>query len=420
MSHPPVAIAEPAEPAAFTVRASYQALLVLTLINLVNYLDRYIIAAALPSIQRDFGINDTQSGLLGTLFIVVFMVFSPLGGFLGDRYPRKVLVGGGVLLWSLATGASGLATSFGVLLVARAVIGIGEAGYGAVAPSIISDLFPRAQRTRMLSFFYIAIPVGAAAGYGLGGWLSQAYSWHVAFFAAGAPGLVLAVMAFRMKEPRRGAMDGPEAQEKLPFRVGLRGLAGNKTFWWTTTGYTLMTFSIGGLAFWMPTFLVRERGMSADSTGLVFGGITAVAGLLGTMAGGWLGDRMDRKGEGGGLRVSGVGLLLAAPFMYVAVNLASPVATFATIFVAQFLIFLNSGPINAAIVNCVPPAFRAFAMGLNVLCIHLLGDALSPTLIGQVADLASLGLAIELNALPVLLGGGALLVAGRMFRDATR
>ncbi|HSP81957.1 MAG TPA: MFS transporter, partial [Myxococcaceae bacterium] len=260
--------------------------------------------------------------------------------------------------------------------------------------------------------------VGAAMGYGLGGWLSQTYSWHVAFFAGGAPGLVLAVMAFLMPEPRRGAMDGPEAQEKLPFLVGLKGLASNKAFWWTTTGYTLMTFSIGGLAFWMPTFLVRERGMSADGTGLVFGGITAVAGLLGTVLGGWLGDRMDRKMEGGGLKVSGVGLLLAAPFMYVAVNLESSAATFATIFAAQFLIFLNSGPINAAIVNCVPPAFRAFAMGLNVLCIHLLGDALSPTLIGQVADQSTLGTAIELNALPVLLGGGALLVAGRQLRNA--
>jgi len=415
MSLPPAATAS----AVPSVRTSYYALLILTLINLVNYLDRYIIAAALPYIQKDFGINDTQSGLLGTLFIVVFMVFSPLGGYLGDRYPRRMLVAGGVLLWSLATGASGLASSFFVLLLARAFIGIGEAGYGAVAPSIISDLFPRRQRTRMLSFFYIAIPVGAAAGYGLGGWLSKAYSWHTAFFAGGVPGLVLAALAFFMPEPQRGAMDGPEAQEKLPFLVGLKGLGRNPSFWWTTAGYTLMTFSIGGLAFWMPTYLIRERGLAADSSNLIFGGVTAVAGLLGTLAGGWLGDKMDRRSEGGGLKVSGVGLLLAAPCMFVAVKLQDSTATFAAIFLAQFLIFLNSGPINAAIVNCVPAAFRAFAMGLNVLCIHLLGDALSPTLIGKLADVASLGFAIELNALPVLLGGVALLVAGRLFKHAS-
>jgi MFS transporter, Spinster family, sphingosine-1-phosphate transporter len=404
-------------PNATSVRAGY-ALLILTLINLVNYLDRYIVASALPKIQEELSINNMQSGLLGTVFIVVFMLASPLGGYLGDRVPRKLLVAGGVLIWSFATGASGMATTFVTLMIARAVIGIGEAGYGAVAPSIISDLYPKEQRTRMLAFFYIAIPVGAAAGYGVGGWLSSAYSWHTAFFAGGVPGLILGTMAFFMPEPQRGAMDGPDAQTKLPFKVGLKGLAGNKAFWATTAGYTLMTFSIGGLGYWMPTYMVRERAMEDGQAGLAFGAVTAVAGLLGTMAGGWLGDKMDRRREGGGLLVSGVGLLLAAPFMYIAVNVGSQAATFAVIAVAQFLVFLNSGPINAAIVNCVQPAFRAFAMGLNVLCIHMLGDAISPTLIGRIADSSSLATAIEVNAVPVLLGGMALLLGAKFFREA--
>ncbi|HYO71917.1 MAG TPA: MFS transporter, partial [Archangium sp.] len=275
------------------------------------------------------------------------------------------------------------------------------------------------QRTRVLSFFYIAIPVGAAAGYGLGGWLSEAYSWHMAFFVGGAPGLVLGVMAFFMPAPQRGAMDGPEAQTKLPFQVGLQGLASNKSFWWTTAGYTLMTFSIGGLGYWLPTFLVNERGMSPGTAGFSSGAVTATAGLVGTLAGGWLGDKMDRRMEGGGLRMSGVGLLLAAPLMFLAMKVDSHVPMFAIIFLAQFFIFLNSGPINAAIVNGVPPAFRAFAMGLNVLFIHMLGDAISPTAIGKVADLSSLSFAIELNALPVLLGGLALLMAGKLFKHVS-
>ncbi|MCY1020730.1 spinster family MFS transporter [Pyxidicoccus sp. MSG2] len=411
------ATASPAVPTAPAANAGF-ALFILTLINLVNYLDRYIVAVALPDIQKEFGINDTQSGLLGTMFMVVFMLASPLGGYLGDRYPRKLLVAGGVLLWSLATGASGLATSFITLLVARSVIGIGEAGYGAVAPSIISDLYPRDMRTRILAFFYTAIPVGVAAGYGLGGWLTERYSWHVAFYVGGVPGLVLGLMAFFMPEPQRGAMDGPDAQTKMPFLVGLKGLGKNPAFWAVTAGYTLMTFSIGGLGFWMPTYLVRERGMAQGDTGTTFGAITLVAGLVGTLVGGWLGDKLDRKREGGGLWMSGVGLLLAAPAMYLATNIQSTVLTFAVIGVAQFLIFLNSGPINAAIVNCVPPAFRAFAMGLNVLFIHMLGDAISPTLIGSIADAYSLHTAIELNALPVLLGGLALLVGAKMFREA--
>ena len=418
MSHPP-AMAAPTTSAPAASRTGYYALLILSLINLVNYLDRYIVTVALPYLQRDFQLTDTESGYLGSLFMLVFMLASPVSGFLGDRFPRRYLVAAGVLLWSLATGASGLATTFFALMVARACVGIGEAGYGAVAPSLISDLFPREQRTRVLSFFYIAIPVGAAAGYGLGGWLSEAYSWHVAFFVGGVPGLLLGAMAFFMPEPQRGAMDGPEARAKLPFKVGLRGLANNKAFWWTTAGYTLMTFAIGGLAYWLPTFLFRERALSADKAGFLSGAVTALAGLLGTLAGGWLGDKMDRRMQGGGLRMSGVGLLLAAPLMYLAVQVHALVPMFAIIFLAQFLIFLNSGPINAAIVNGVPPAFRAFAMGLNVLFIHMLGDAISPTAIGKLADKASLGLAIELNALPVLLGGVALLVAGKLFKHVT-
>lgn len=401
-------------PATSLWRSSYFALLVLSLINLVNYLDRYVIASALPAIQRDFGIDDAQAGLLGTLFMVVFMLSSPVVGFLGDRVPRRLLVAAGVLLWSLATGASGLATSFGALLVARSCIGIGEAGYGAVAPSIISDLFPRDQRTRMLSFFYIAIPVGAAAGYGLGGWMTAHYSWNAAFYAAAVPGLVLGTLALFMHEPVRGAMDEPGEQKKLPFLVGLKGLARNSAFWATTTGYTLMTFSIGGLSFWMPTFLERERGLPKAEVGLIFGAVTAVAGLAGTLVGGIVGDKLERRSAGGALRLSGVGLLLAAPLMYVAANLQGQWLVFGTIFAAQFFIFINSGPINAAIVNCVTPAFRAFAMGINVLCIHMLGDAISPYLIGWLSKHSNLELAIEVNSLPVLLGGVALLVAGRL------
>ncbi|HEX5748674.1 MAG TPA: MFS transporter [Archangium sp.] len=413
------AVATPTAPAVSSTRTSYYALLILSLINLVNYLDRYIVTVALPYIKQDFQLTNTQAGYLGSFFMLVFMLASPVSGFLGDRLPRRYLVATGVLLWSLATGASGLAKTFAVLMVARACVGIGEAGYGAVAPSIISDLFPREQRTRVLSFFYIAIPVGAAAGYGLGGWLSEAYSWHMAFFVGGAPGLVLGVMAFFMPEPQRGAMDGPEAQTKLPFLVGLKGLANNPSFWWTTAGYTLMTFSIGGLGYWLPTFLVSERGMSPGTAGFSSGAVTAVAGLVGTLAGGLLGDKMDRRMEGGGLRMSGVGLLIAAPLMFLAMKVDSHAPMFAIIFLAQFFIFLNSGPINAAIVNGVPPAFRAFAMGLNVLFIHMLGDAISPTAIGKVADLSSLSFAIELNALPVLLGGLSLLMAGKLFRHVS-
>lgn len=390
-------------------------LAVLTFINLFNYLDRFIVASVLGLLEHDLHLSDPQAGSLTTAFIIVYMVASPIGGFLGDRIPRRLLVAGSVFLWSLATVASGLAGSFVALLVARSVIGVGEAGYGTVAPAIISDLYPREQRTRMLSLFYVAIPVGAALGYALGGWIGHHYSWHAAFFVGGAPGVLLSLLMLFVPEPARGATEEGPPAEKLPFLQGLAGLSRNKVFWANTIGYTLMTFAVGGLGQWMPTFLERERHLPGDLVGLQFGAITAVAGFLGTLAGGWLGDRADRRREHGGMVVSGTGLLLAAPLMFVAAVLQPPSLIYSLTFAAQFLLFLNSGPINAAIVNCVPPTFRAFAMGLNVLLIHLLGDAPSPLLIGWVAERTNLASAIQLNALPVLVGGIVLLGAAWAF-----
>lgn len=387
---------------------------VLAFINLFNYLDRYVVAGITPLLKREFDISQRDAGLLGSLFIIVYMLVSPAAGVLGDRFPRKYLVAGGVMLWSLATVGSGLATTFALLLLARAIIGIGEAAYGTVAPGLISDLFHRDFRTRALAFFYVAIPVGAALGYMIGGYVGEAHGWRAAFFVAGAPGILLALLFLFTREPVRGAMDGPgETERKIPFKEGLRALRGNRIFWFNTAGLTLMTFSIGGLAYHMPTFLVEERGFDPTGVGFRFGAITASAGVVGTLLGGWLGERAERRRVGGGMWVSGIGLLLGAPLMFATANLSSSTAIYAAAFLAQVLLFFNSGPINAAIVNCVPAAFRGFAVGLNTLLIHALGDAISPPLIGWVGDAASLERAIEVNALPVILGGLVLLVGTR-------
>jgi MFS family permease len=395
-------------------------LTVLSLINFFNYLDRYIVAGVVPLVESELRIDHERAGLLASVFMIVYMLASPIGGYLGDRVQRRFLVAGGVFVWSLATIGSGLAMTFGILLLARAVIGIGEAGYASVAPAVISDLFPRSKRTRMLAFFYVALPLGAAAGFGIGGWVGEHYSWHAAFFVGGAPGLALAVMALFLPEPKRGATEEVAGPEKIPFRVGIRQLSRNATFWIVTAGLTLMTFSIGGLANWMPAFLNLERGVPLGSAGLIFGGITAVAGTMGTFAGGVLGDWAERRNAYGGIWLSGIGLVLAAPFVFFAARIADPWAIYALSFAAQFLIFLNTGPLNAAIVNCVSPAFRAFAMGINVLMFHLLGDALSPTVIGAIAKRFSIARAIELNSLPVLFGGLILLLGPTAVSRALR
>jgi MFS transporter, Spinster family, sphingosine-1-phosphate transporter len=175
-----------------------------------------------------------------------------------------------------------------------------------------------------------------------------------------------------------------------------------------------MTFSIGGLANWMPSFLQLERGIPPADAGFTFGAITASAGLIGTLVGGWLGDVADRRSSTGGMAVSGWGLLAAVPFMAVCALAQSHLVIYAAIAAAQFLIFLNNGPLNAAIVSAVPADIRSFAVGISVLAYHALGDAISPPIIGAIADASSLSMAILLNAIPIAIGGLLLVVGARL------
>ncbi|MGZ3446312.1 MAG: spinster family MFS transporter [Myxococcaceae bacterium] len=391
------------------------ALGVLTFINFINYLDRYLVPGALTRIVDGLGIDYTQAGVLQTAFIVVYTLAAPFGGFLGDRYPRRWVLAGSIFLWSLATFGSGLAQGFTHLVVARALVGVGEAGYGTVSPGLIADYYPPSHRTRALSIFYVAIPVGSALGYVLGGWVANTWSWHMVFFVGSIPGLLAVVLALRVREPHRGASEAVEpAQTRLPMAQGLRELGHNSHYWVSVAGLTLMTFSIGGLSVYMPAFLERERGMSGAQAGIWFGAIAALAGLTGTLVGGVLGDRAERKSRTGGLWVSGVGMLLAAPAMVWTARAGSIPVILTAAFVAMFLVFLNNGPLNNAIVSAVPPLFRSFAVGLSVLAYHLLGDAISPPIIGWVGDRLSLGTAIALNAIPVALGGLVLMVGARL------
>ncbi|MFL5518715.1 MAG: spinster family MFS transporter [Gemmatimonadales bacterium] len=414
MTAPARAAAREASSGSLIPGAAY-ALGVLTFINFINYLDRYLVPGALTRIEDGLGIDHAQAGGLQTAFIVVYTAAAPLGGYIGDRYPRRFVLAASIFLWSLATLGSGLAVSFTTLLIARGLVGVGEAGYGIVSPGLIADFYPPSKRTRALSIFYVAIPVGSALGYVLGGWLANAFSWQTAFFVGAVPGLIAAVLALRVREPQRGASEAVEPSQKtLPMAQGLRELRHNSYYWVSVAGLTLMTFSIGGLSVYMPAFLERERGVGGAQAGIWFGAIAAVAGLTGTLVGGVLGDRAEQKSRTGGLWVSGIGMLLAAPFMVVTARASTMPVILGAAFVAMFLVFLNNGPLNNAIVSSVPPLFRSFAVGLSVLAYHLLGDAISPPIIGEIGDRFSLATAIALNAAPVAVGGIVLMVGARL------
>jgi MFS family permease len=393
------------------------ALAVLTVINLVNYLDRYLVAALTESIKHsELHPSDTQLGLLMTGFLVVYMLVAPVFGALGDTRPRPRLLGIGVAIWSVATAASGLVRSYGALFAARAVVGIGEAAYGTISPALLADSFPRAQRGRVFSIFFAAMPVGAALGYVVGGLIDHYFGWRYAFFVAGVPGLVLAVLALRLYDPPRGAQDaaddlaigGTSGQRAPPggaARAAYAALLRNRPYVLTVLGYAAYTFAIGALAFWTPSFLERARGIPKAQATVQFGAIVVVTGFLGTYAGGWLGDRVLRVSQQAYLWVSGLVTVAAAPLTLLALAATTPAVYWTAIVAAELCLFASTGPINSAIVNLVAPHMRATAVALSIFAIHVLGDVPSPSLVGAISDARSLDQAVLIIPVAVFVGG---------------
>ncbi|HEY2828454.1 MAG TPA: MFS transporter [Pirellulales bacterium] len=374
------------------------ALGLLLAINLFNYIDRYVLASVIPKLREEFfsagSTNvDAKLGFLAQAFLVSYLVAAPLFGWLADRWSRWLIVGGGVIAWSLASGASGLATTYLVLLCTRMFVGIGEAAYGPVAPTIISDLYPVERRGRVLAWFYLAMPVGSALGYAFGGVMAQHWSWRWAFYLSLPPGILLGLWALFMREPHHGGSSsianqtGNATKSRTATWGDYKAILATPSFVYNTIGMTLMTFAVGGMAYWMPDYIhTFRRGGDLDHVGFVFGALTATAGLISTLSGGWAGDKLRERFPGSYFLVSGWGMLLAVPFFVGALFVPFPGA-WALIFLTEFCVFFNTGPSNTILANVTQPAVRASAFALNIFIIHALGDVISPPLIGWISDL---------------------------------
>jgi MFS family permease len=387
---------------------------VLTALNVLNYADRYVVAALLPLILPAFSLSDEQGGLLQSVFIITYSLASPVTGWLGDRWARMPIAAAGVLVWSAAVTASGLAPAYVSLLIARSITGVGEAGYAVVAPSMLSDLFPPERRGRALAVFYAAMPAGAALGYALGGVVGTMFGWRTAFFAAGLPGVLLALWLVRLREPTRGAFDAPGAQPATPLALGasLSALVARRSYVFNTGAQVLYTFAMGGLATWMPTYFVRERAIPLAVATSVFGALLVIAGLGGTVVGGHIGDRMAARLREGLFAVSGWTLVASLGFTSLAVLSPAPVIFWPSMFAALFLLFVNVGPLNAAMANVLPADLRTRGFAVTTMAIHVLGDAISPWLIGLASD--RVGLTAPVLAAGLLLAvSGAILLCGR-------
>jgi MFS family permease len=403
------------------------ALSLLLAINLFNYIDRQVLAAVEPEIKKELFPNpdpevsrETRMGMLSTAFLVTYMFTAPIFGVLAHSVSRWWLIGLGVILWSLASGASGwhwggtFAFEYWALFATRCCVGVGEAAYGPIAPTILADLYPVERRGKILSYFYLAIPVGSAMGYALGELVAHSsLKWRWAFYLVVPPGILLGILCFFMSRSEKKASGVKQPTPVLKLADYLT-LLHNPSYIFNTLGMAAMTFALGGLGFWMPAYLdwrqVPDIGPLGPRT--FFGGITVIAGLLATLAGGWAGDWLLPRWSGSYFIVSGIAMLLGFPMILLMIWAPFPLA-WVFIFLAVFLLFFNTGPTNTILANVTAPSIRAAGFAVNIFIIHILGDVPSPPLMGWITDQSHGNRNISFIVVSVLiLVGGVLWLCG--------
>lgn len=361
-------------------------LAILTGLNLLNYVDRFVLSSLLESVRTEFHLSDSEAGSLATAFIFGYFLTSPLFGYLGDRYARKWLIAIGIFVWSLATVLTGFTSSYAQMLACRVLVGVGEASYATISPALISDAFPAEKRNNALTIFYVAIPLGAAIGFLFGSWIGALYGWQSAFLWAGAPGLLLAFSLFPFREPERGGTSDASSHSPPTLKDFLR-LLRIREFHLVIWGYVAYAFSLGAYQYWAQAFLQRVYNYAQTDAGNFFGAVMVVTGLMGTFIGGWLATRNQRRSPGGYARIMGLAVLLGTPFA-LAFTMTESISVFkVSLSISMFLLMFPTGPVNTVILESVPNNLRASAMALSIFAIHAFGDLWSPTIVGKVSDL---------------------------------
>ena len=393
-----------------SVAGATTALVLLTALNFVNYIDRYILPGVQEQIKGEFRLTDEQIGSLTLWFMLAYMFTSPITGWLGDRFPRKPMIVIAALFWSSINFFTATVHSYDSLNIRHAALGVGEASFGIFAPALLSDFYPEGQRNRVLTIFNVAIPVGAALGYLVGGTVGERFGWRMSFIVSAIPGVIIALLiAFLMKEPARGASQ----QDKAKLEKGtVLSLLKNKAYLTSILGYAAVTFSLGGISWWMPSFLERVGGHSQSSAAFLMGAITVVTGLGGTITGGIIAQRWSRKTSKALYLVPAISAALAVPPALVCF-FGPKSLTIPSLAIAIFFIFLGTGPVNAATVNAVRPEIRATALAGQLFIIHALGDAISPRVIGAVSDRSTLNLGLGSTLVTLVLASIIFFIGSR-------
>lgn len=368
---------------------------ILFAMHLLDYIDRNILSAIIPQLKdpiKGFGLTNGKIGMLSTCFLISYSLVNPAMGWAGDRFRRTWLIAAGVAVWSLATVATAYAQSYTQLLMCRAALGVGEATYGVIAPTILMDIFSRERRSTMLSAFYLAMPLGSAIGLAIGAPIARAYGWQAAFLVVGTPGLAAAFLAFLMPEPVRGSsekvsIDRLEQQEKAgATRADFLDLAVNSSYTYSVFGQAAYVFAIGGMLIWIPYFLTATRHIDQSTANSTLGIVTFFAAIAGMSLGGTIADAWSKYDPRALFLVPGIAMLLAVPSTLLGLFSHHPVLIYGGIFLAEVFMFVNVGPCMTILANVVVPNMRASAIAIATFMMHFLGDVWSPSLIGWVAD----------------------------------
>lgn len=399
-------------------------LIILATINFLNYADRQVMAplvslVELPKSLGGLGLTDTESGLLQTAFMVVHAVTSIPLGVLADRLLRKRLIAVGVGVWSLATAGAGFARSFLQLFGARAAVGIGEATYAPAASALISERFRPESRARALGVFQLGMVMGGAAGVVMGSLVGSRWGWRAAFFVVGAPGLVLAALAWIIKEapraaPARAVTDAPPGSS---LAIDVQHMLRSPAVVWINLAGILITFFTGAFIFWLPHFILRYHyggdTSHLEEVGATFGLLATVAGASGTIVGSLVADRVEKRRPGEGrLLVVAFGVFASVPFATLGFLSSSLPLVYVALALGVFFNVWYVGPILAALHDVVPSRYRGTATGVYLLAVHLLGDAFSPTIVGAVSQHThSLKLGLGVAVVLLVTGGLAALAA---------
>ncbi|XP_045772889.1 protein spinster isoform X6 [Maniola jurtina] len=373
----------------------YMTVGILCFVNLINYMDRFTLAGVLDDVKTEFGIGDDKAGLLQTVFVIAYMVFAPIFGYLGDRYSRRLIMAFGVALWCLTTFAGSYIQSFVPFTIFRGLVGVGEASYSTIAPTIISDLFVGNVRSKMLAFFYFAIPVGSGFGYIVGSVVGAAAdNWRWGLRVTPFLGLIaVALILWLMENPERGQAE-ESRMRPTSYQEDLRSLVRNPSFMLSTLAFTCVAFVTGALAWWGPQFiflgLTLQPGVeiTQERVSFIFGALTMASGVVGVPLGAWLGAALVKRWGRAHAVICGVGLLVSTPAMALAMLLTDVYfyAPFALMFFGEVALNLNWAIVADMSLYVVIPPRRSTAEAFQILISHMFGDAGSPYLVGVISE----------------------------------